>query len=223
MGMYDLGGGYQSEPGLSPGTETAPANTPGDYTVNPAGYGFKSGTDAGINPGGYDISGGLGFGLTNPGLGYSGAPADYSLSSQWNLNSADYGDSGAGVGLQATPTSPGAPGLGRSTTDTPFSQREEPGFWGSRAQKIMSFFANMNPVTAGINAVASAVNSKDPVQAGLQALLGRFGIGGNLAGTAIGAMNSDNPAGYLGGSLGMTGAGMVGGMLGGSTGAARNQ
>lgn len=204
-----------------------------DYGFGGADFGGGiSGGDFGGNVG---TVGGFGGGLTGGGTssgagaapdyslefsGYNPGAADYSLSSQASLNdlgTANYGLQSAGYeGLQASPTSslygglaaPG-PAVGLQGTEA------EQGFWGSRPQKIMSFLAGLHPVTAGINAVAQAMNSPNPATAGLQAVLGRLGPVGNAVSMGLGAANSSDPMGYAGRAAGTTGAGMIGSMLGG--------
>jgi hypothetical protein len=202
--------GMGTTPGLNVGYDTSP------------GYGFKSGTDAGFNAGGYDLGGGLGSSL-GYGYGEGYAPtADYGLS--WGMPAAY--DDASGIGLQATPTAPGAPGLGYGSTTTPFSAKEEPGFWGSRAQKVMSFLANLNPVTSLLNAGLAAINSNDPVRAGIQGLVGRFGGPmGQMANMGYNVATARDPTaaglgvlgGYVGGQIGGGLAGQVGANLGSST------
>lgn len=214
----DVGGALGTTPSYSSGYDYSlgAGTTPGltaSYDRSP-GYGFNSGTNAGFSPGDYALGGGLGTGL-NAGLGagYAYAPTDYGLASLGLLSNAAYGGDGAGVGLQATATPGGAAGLGTNPNTNAFSQRDEPGFWGSKAQKVMSFFANMHPVTALLNAGASALNSQDPVKAAIQGLLGRFGgAPGQLANVGYNIATSPNP---VASGLGVGGS-LAGGMLGGA-------
>ena len=193
------------------------------------GYSFGDQPGYGINPGGYDISGGLGSQI--PGLqGYGdyGLTPDYGLTSQFSLGQlgqTNYGFQPSGYeGMQAQVSGPAA-GYGLSTpqANNGFGAREEPGFWGSKAQKVMSMFAQLNPVTSLINGGLQIANAQDPVKAGVQALLGTLGPVGQVANISYGAATSKNPAGYLAGTAGMTGAGMVGGAIAGSAGAQLGQ
>lgn len=199
----DYGLGTGTVPGLQVGYDTSP------------GYSFNSGTTPGFNLGGYDIGGGLGYSSGNLSLGLG---TDYSFSPDYGLSSLQaFGD--LGQGMQATPTPGWSPDLGKSATTTAFSQQDDPGFWGSRAQKVMSFLAHLHPITALANGVAGVVNSPDPAKAAVQGLLGQFGLPGFAANTAYGAATSKDPAGYLGRTAAMTGVGMLGGALAGSAGA----
>jgi hypothetical protein len=203
----ELGGGF-SGGNYSFGNGTSPGLSAPDQSGTD-GYGF-SGTSPGLTaPSGYDIGGGLGSSLGSWNDSYT--PTDYSLSSLWNLNDAGYGDA-SGVGLTAVPSqSPSS--LGFDPNKNGFSSQDEGGFWGSKAQKIMSFFANMNPVTSLINAGASALNSQDPVKAAIQGLLGKFGgTAGQIANTGYNVATSRDP---LSTGLGVGGA-LVGGQLGGA-------
>jgi len=234
MADYGFGGGFGDSmgggTGLS-GTSDSSGYGFGSSAGSPAaGMGLGSGLSGTSDSSGYGFSGGS-YGLQGasnygeaPGAQYSLDPSyyspNYSLDSQFSLSQlgqANEGLQSAGYqGLQAGPTgslygglaAPG-PAVGLQGTQA------EQGFWGSRPQKIMSFLAGFHPVTAGINAVAQAMNSPNPATAGLQAALGRLGPVGNLASMGIGAATSNDPAGYLGRAAGTTGAGMVGGMLGG--------
>jgi len=213
VGGGDFGGGYAGGGGTDYGLGTGTQQGLNVGYDDSQGYGFNTGTDAGFNPGGYDIGGGLGYGQgigqdANYGMNY----ADFSFGSMGEL----------GQGLQANPNPNFGPmgfsqPLGVSATNTPFTRQEEPGFWGSKAQKALSFLAGFHPVTAGINAVAGVLNSQDPVKAGIQGLLGQIsGIPGMVAQTAYGAYNSKDPAGYVGNTAAMTGAGFLGSTIGGA-------
>ncbi len=193
------------------------------------GYSFGSQPGYGVNPGGYDISGGLGGQVSGmQGYGDYGLTPDYGMTSQFNLGQlgqTNYGFQPSGYeGMQAQLSGPAA-GYGLSTpqANNGFGQTEEPGFWGSRAQKALSFLAGFNPITAGISGLANIAMSKDPVKAGIQGLLGQLGPVGAMANIGYGAATSKDPAGYLGGTAGMMGAGMVGGALAGSAGAQLGQ
>ena len=213
-----VGGGFNygftgTTPGLTASYDTSP------------GYSFGDQPGYGLNPGGYDIGGGLGGSLAGQqGYGDYGLDANYGLTSQFSmgqLGQSSYGLQPAGYeGLQAQ-TSPIAGGysLGANQATNGFGYQQEPGFWGSKAQKAMSFLANLHPVTGLINTGLQIANSQDPVKAGIQGLLGTLGPVGQMANIGYGAATSPNPAGYLGNTAAMTGAGMVGGMLAGSAGA----
>ena len=188
------------------------------------GYSFGDQPGYGINPGGYDISGGLGSQI--PGLqGYGdyGLTPDYGLTSQFSLGQlgqTNYGFQPSGYeGMQAQVSGPAA-GYGLSTpqANNGFGVREEPGFWGSKAQRAMSFLAGFNPITAGLSGLANIAMSRDPVKSGVQALLGTLGPVGQVANIGYGAATSKNPIGYLAGTAGMMGAGMVGGTVAGAVG-----
>lgn len=201
---------YSLGTGTTPGLQVAYDSTPG--------YTFGPGTTPGFNPGNYDISGGLGRGLVTG--GYSPA-VDYSLGSMTSFANpyADGGSFASGVGLSATP-SLNPVSLGQSSLTTPFSAKEEPGFWGSRAQKALSFLANFNPMTSIFNAGAQILNSQDPVKAAIQGLLGKFGGDvGQLANVGYNVATSKDPMASAMGTAGAMVGGQVGGSLAGSPGA----
>lgn len=201
---YSLGSGTTQ--GLQAGYDSSP------------GYSFGAQPEGGINPSGYDISGGIGSSFANmQSLGYG----DYGMTPDYGFNDSSFPGS-SGLQATASPVSMGYT-LAEPSPKTGFSMQEEPGFWGSKAQKVMSFLAGFNPVTAGINTVAGIAMSKDPVKAGIQGLLGQLGGLGQAANVGYGAATSKDPAGYLGGTAGMMGAGMVGGALGGQAGAQLGQ
>jgi len=143
----------------------------------------------------------------------------YSLANDTPTLNFGFGDYGYGEGAKAT-TVPGLyTQLGTTSTTDPFTKSED-GFWGSKAQKMLSFFANLNPVTGVLNSIFSAANSPDPAKAAIQGLLGRFGGDlGRLGLMGYNASQSKDPtatgAGYAGSWLG----GKLGGALAGDAGA----
>ena len=199
--------GMGTTPGLSVGYDTSP------------GYTFGSGTDQGfsVGPSGYDISGGLGNSLG--GFTSVNSPADYSFNSLFDmsqLGQSNYGLSPTGYseGLQASasPASAGY-GLAGETPGNGFGYSQDPGFFGSKAQKLMSFLAKFNPVTSLANAAYGMMNSPDPAKAAVQGLVGMV-PGGWAANMGYNAATSPSPAGYAA----TQGAGYVGGMVGASLG-----
>lgn len=196
--------GMGTTPGLSAGYDSS------------SGYGFNSGTDAGFSaPAGYDIGGGLGNSLG--GFTSVNSPADYSFNSLFDmsqLGQSNYGLSPTGYseGLQASasPASAGY-GLAGETPGNGFGYSQDPGFFGSKAQKLMSFMAKFNPVTSLANAAYGMMNSPDPAKAAVQGLVGMV-PGGWAANMGYNAATSPSPAGYAA----TQGAGYVGGMVGGA-------
>ena len=197
--------GMGTTPGLSAGYDTSP------------GYGFNTGTDAGFNagPSGYDISGGLGNSLG--GFTSVNSPADYSFNSLFDmsqLGQSNYGLSPTGYseGLQAS-ASPASAGYGLvgETPGNGFGYSQDPGFFGSKAQKLMNFMAKFNPVTSIASGIYGALNSPDPAKAAVQGLVGMV-PGGWAANMGYNAATSPSPAGYAA----TQGAGYVGGMVGGA-------
>jgi hypothetical protein len=197
---YSLGGGYAPSPGL-----TAPdqSNTPG--------FGFSA-PGPGLQAPGYDLSGGIGSDLGSwAGLGDMTGATDYGLSSLWSLNDAGYPDA-SGVGFTAVPSRNPA-GLGVDPNRNAFSAEDPQDFWGSKAQKALSFFSQFNPVTSLINGGLTALNSKDPVRSVLQGLLGKFGgAAGQMANAGYNVATAKDP---MAAGLGLGGA-MLGGQLGGA-------
>ena len=197
--------GMGTTPGLRAGYDTSP------------GYGFNTGTDQGFTagPSGYDISGGLGTSLG--GFTSVNSPADYSFNSLFGmsqLGQSNYGLSPTGYseGLQASasPASAGY-GLAGETPGNGFGYSQDPGFFGSTAQKLMSFMAKFNPVTSIASGIYGALNSPDPAKAAVQGLVGMV-PGGWAANMGYNAATSPSPAGYAA----TQGAGYVGGMVGGA-------
>ena len=193
--------------------------TPG-LTVGPdtsSGYGFGSGTDMGLNvgPEGYDISGGLGNSLS--GFTSVNSPADYSFNSLFDmsqLGQSNYGmqPTGYSEGMQVSPSNAAAGyGLSAAQPSNGFGYQQEPGFFGSKAQKVMSFLSKFNPVTSIANGIYGAFNSPDPAKALAQGLIG-MAPGGWAANMGYNAATSPSPAGYAA----TQGAGYLGGMLGGA-------
>lgn len=208
--------GMGTTPGLTAGWDSSP------------GYTFGSGTDQGFNvgPGGYDISGGLGSGLN--GFTSVGSPADYSFNSLFDmsqLGQSNYGLSPTGYsdGLQVGSSSPMAGyALDAPQANNGFGYQQEPGFFGSKAQKVMSFLSQFNPITRMANGIYGMTQSADPVKGLVQGVIGSQ-PGGWMANMGYNAATSPNPAGYaatqgagvLGSTIGGAIAGTAGAQLGG--------
>jgi len=210
----DSGYGSFSSPDYSLGSGTTQGLKVG-YDFSP-GYRFNTGTDYGLSPGSYDIGGGLGYGLDygstlGPDFGTNDWGLDYG-----QLSRAQMG----GLGLNVAPNPNFGPmgfdqPLGVSAGRTPLSMREEPGFYGSKAHKALSFIAQFNPVTAaasGLYGVFGAPDQKTAMGAALGMVPGPAGM---LGRAAYGAYNSPDPGGYLGTQAAGTLGGMVGSAIGG--------
>ena len=186
---------------------TGMGTTPG-LTLGPTD---NVGTDYGFSaPAGYDIGGGLGGGLTGM-AGYGSPSADYSLASQYSMS--QYGDVARvpdAIGASAYASPSVGPSLAAPNAN-PWGYQPEPGFWGSKMQKALSFFAGFNPVTSLANGIYGAVNATDPVRALVQGAVGMV-PGGQYANMAYNGATATNPAGYAA----TKGAGMLGATVGGA-------
>ena len=197
--------GMGTTPGLTAGWDSSP------------GYTFGSGTDQGftVGPDGYDIGGGLGTSLG--GFTSVNSPADYSFNSLFDmsqLGQSNYGmqPTGYSEGMQVSPSNAAAGyGLSAAQPSNGFGYQQEPGFFGSKAQKVMSFLSKFNPVTSLANTAYGMFNSPDPAKALAQGLIG-MAPGGWAANMGYNAATSPSPAGYAA----TQGAGYLGGMLGGA-------
>ena len=208
-GNYGLGSGTTQ--GLSVGYDSSP------------GYGFNTGTDYGLTAG-PGFGGSLGYGLNDPSLGLGAGFGGYGDYGFGGMNYGGYaqdalGTMGLGQGLQATASPGWAPTLGQSSTTNAFSQQDDPGFYGSKAHKVMNFLAQFNPVTRAASGLYGVLGAPDPAKAGLNAALGMVpGPLGMVGRAAYGASQSSDPGGYLGTQAAGTLGGMVGGALGGAVG-----
>jgi len=163
--------------------------------------------------------------LGSYGANYSGA-ADYGFNGNALQGMASLGKANEpGLqsigyqGLQANPMgaasgynmAPAAQSVGLQGT------QPEKSFFDSSYGKALQALAGFVPVLGGIfNSAVNFSRTQDPISA----LLGLVpGVGGFLANTAYGLANSRDPLGFLGERAIGTGASMLGGLIGGRSGA----